>query len=78
MLIIPLLNHPDFTPIVRKVSQRLRKDGTVTLRECNSTKQVRSSETENIAAVKNIVNDQENWEDICQRLSEVLSQSSED
>lgn len=111
MLVVPLSSHPDFIPIVRKVSQGLRKlgiscgidnlsasigkryarndeagvpfgitvdfntvkDGTVTLRGRNSTKQVRSSKSDVLSAVKSLVYGEESWEDVFERLPEFIS-----
>ncbi|PGH13945.1 hypothetical protein AJ79_03360 [Helicocarpus griseus UAMH5409] len=106
VLLVPLSSHPSFTPIIKKLSRKLRtlgisnrvdnssasigkryarndelgtpfgitvdfetvKDGSVTLRERDSTKQVRASEKEVFAAVKNLVEGVERWEDVVGRL----------
>ncbi|AEO58039.1 hypothetical protein MYCTH_80528 [Thermothelomyces thermophilus ATCC 42464] len=102
VLIVPLSSHKDFTPTVRKLSQKLRsagissrvddssasigkrysrndelgtpfgitvdfqtvKDGTVTLRERDSTRQVRADEGKIIDAIKALVEGTKTWQDI--------------
>ncbi|KAK4196737.1 putative glycyl-tRNA synthetase [Triangularia verruculosa] len=101
-LIVPLSSNKDFTPEVRKLSQKLRsagvssrvddssasigkrysrndelgtpfgvtidfqtlKDGTVTLRERDSTRQVRAEEDKIIAAIKALVDGTKTWQDV--------------
>ncbi|OCL09194.1 glycyl-tRNA synthetase [Glonium stellatum] len=113
VLLVPLSSQPEFVPIIRKISQRLRslgisnriddtsasigkrysrndelgtplgitvdfdsvKDGSITLRDRDSTKQVRASQDEVIAAIKSLVEGQETWEDVFKRLPEFLGQS---
>lgn len=115
VLIVPLSTHPDFSPLIRRLSQRLRsigisnriddssasigkryarndelgtplgvtvdfdsvKDGTITLRDRDSTEQVRASESEVVDAVKSIVDGHATWGDISKRLPEFLGQSTE-
>jgi glycyl-tRNA synthetase len=43
-------------------------DGSITLRERDSTSQVRASEEDIIQAVRNLVNESESWEQVSQRL----------
>ena len=50
------------------------KDNTITLRDRDSTKQVRAEEKEIIAAVKSLVDGDEDWEDVRKRLPEFVSQ----
>ncbi|KAK4238944.1 hypothetical protein C8A03DRAFT_14634 [Achaetomium macrosporum] len=102
VLIVPLSSNKDFTPTVRKLSQKLRsagissrvddssasigkrysrndelgtpfgvtvdfqtiKDGTVTLRERDSTRQVRAEEDEIINAIRALVEGTKTWQDI--------------
>lgn len=102
VLIVPLSSNKDFTPAVRKLSQKLRsagvssrvddssasigkrysrndelgtpfgvtvdfqtlKDGTVTLRERDSTRQVRAEEDKIIDAVRGLVEGSKTWQDI--------------
>ncbi len=106
VLLVPLSNHPDFKPFMKKLTARLRqigvsnkvddssasigkryarndelgtpfgitidfqtvKDGSLTLRERDSTKQVRASEDEIIAAVKSLVEGADTWEQVAKRL----------
>ena len=51
------------------------KDESVTLRDRDSTKQVRASEQEIVAAIQNLVNGAEAWADIMQRLPEFTEQN---
>ena len=53
------------------------KDGTITLRDRDSTKQVRAEEDDIIAAVKSLVDGEEGWEDVRKRLPEFLSQEAD-
>jgi glycyl-tRNA synthetase len=102
VLIVPLSSNKDFTPTVRKLSQKLRsagissrvddssasigkrysrndelgtpfgvtvdfqtiKDGTVTLRERDSTRQVRAEEDKIIEAIRALVEGIKAWQDI--------------
>jgi len=102
VLIVPLSSNKDFTPFVRKLSQKLRavgissrvddssatigkrysrndelgtpfgitidfqtvKDGTITLRERDSTRQVRADEDKIIAAIQSLVDDSKTWKDV--------------
>ncbi|KAL2015509.1 hypothetical protein VTK56DRAFT_5347 [Thermocarpiscus australiensis] len=102
VLIVPLSSNPQFTPTVRKLSQKLRsagissrvddssasigkrysrndelgtpfgitvdfqtiKDGTVTLRERDSTRQVRAEEDKIIDAIRALVEGAKTWQDI--------------
>ncbi|EXJ75588.1 glycyl-tRNA synthetase 1 [Cladophialophora psammophila CBS 110553] len=56
------------TPFGITIDFQTVKDGTLTLRERDSTKQVRASEDEIIAAVKALVDGEETWEDVIKRL----------
>ncbi|KAK5005451.1 hypothetical protein LTR28_007711, partial [Elasticomyces elasticus] len=116
VLLVPLSNHPDFNPVIRKLSQRLRaaaisnrtdasnasigkrysrndelgtplgitvdfdtlKDGTVTLRDRDSTKQVRASADDVLDAVIALVHAKEVWADVFARLPEFRGQSAEE
>ena len=115
MLLVPLSSHPDFRPLVRRISQKLRqlgissrtddssatigkrysrndelgtplgitvdfqslKDNTFTLRDRDSTKQVRSDEGTICAAIKSIVEGQKTWADVQQELPEFTQQETE-
>ncbi|KAI9700295.1 MAG: Glycine--tRNA ligase 1, mitochondrial [Candelina mexicana] len=115
VLLVPLSTHPDFAPLVRRISRRLRslgisnrvddssasigkrysrndelgtplgitvdfqsvKDQTLTLRDRDSTKQVRASEDEICSAVKSIVEGNETWEDVFKRLPEFIQQDTD-
>ena len=106
VLLVPLSNQPEFTPIVQRLSHKLRsmgisnrvddssasigkrysrndelgtpfgvtvdfqsvKDGTFTLRDRDTTKQVRASEDEITGAIQSLVTDRETWEDVMKRL----------
>jgi glycyl-tRNA synthetase len=110
---VPLSTNTAFTPLVRKLSQRLRslgisnrvddssasigkrysrndelgtalgitvdfqsvKDGSVTLRDRDSTKQVRASEDVIVAAIQSLVDGTEKWADIMKRLPEFTEQN---
>ncbi|OJJ67714.1 hypothetical protein ASPBRDRAFT_78386 [Aspergillus brasiliensis CBS 101740] len=54
------------------------KDGTITLRERDSTKQVRASQKEVFGAIKSLISGEEKWEDVFARLPEFLGQSGDD
>ena len=106
VLLVPLSNHPDFAPLVKKLTATLRrngissrvddsgasigkrysrndelgtplgitvdfqslKDNTFTLRDRDSTKQVRSKESEIVDAIKKLVDGTEIWKDVQARL----------
>ncbi|KAK5199261.1 Glycine--tRNA ligase 1, mitochondrial [Exophiala xenobiotica] len=106
VLLVPLSNHADFKPFLKKLTARLRqigvsnkvddssasigkryarndelgtpfgitidfqtvKDGSLTLRERDSTKQVRAGEDEIIAVVKSLVDGADTWEQVAKRL----------
>lgn len=53
------------------------KDGTVTLRERDSTKQIRASQDDVVAAIKNLVDGTESWENVFKRLPEFTGQSGD-
>ncbi|PSK56010.1 hypothetical protein B9Z65_4888 [Elsinoe australis] len=61
------------TPFAITVDFQSVEDNTVTLRERDSTKQVRASLEEAITAVKNLVDEKETWEAIVQRMQPVKS-----
>ena len=65
------------TPFGITVDFETVKDGSLTLRERDSTKQVRTSEDEIFAAVKSLVDGFETWEDILKRLPEFKEQDIE-
>ena len=48
------------------------KDGSITLRDRDSTKLVRASQDEIIAAIKSLVEGQETWKQVFKRLPEFL------
>ena len=54
------------------------KDGTITLRERDSTKQVRASQEEVFVAIESLINGKEKWEDVFARLPEFLGQSGDE
>ncbi|OJD11092.1 glycine-tRNA ligase [Emergomyces pasteurianus Ep9510] len=65
------------TPFGITVDFQSVKDNTFTLRERDTTKQVRASEEEICTAVKSLVDGEETWEDIKKRLPEFVSQDVE-
>lgn len=62
------------TPFGVTVDFQSVKDNTFTLRDRDSTKQVRASEDEITQAIKSLVDGDETWEDIRQRLPEFTGQ----
>jgi glycyl-tRNA synthetase len=56
------------TPFGVTIDFQTVKDNTITLRERDSTKQVRASEDEIIAAIKSLIDGKENWEQVAGRL----------
>ncbi|KAI9818505.1 MAG: Glycine--tRNA ligase 1, mitochondrial [Pycnora praestabilis] len=112
VLLVPLSNHSDFAPLIRRLSQKLRsmgvsnrvddssasigkrysrndelgtplgitvdfqsvKDRSFTLRDRDTTKQVRAGEDDVCTAIKSMVEGNETWEDIFKRLPEFKSQ----
>lgn len=115
VLLVPLSTHPDFAPLTRRLSSKLRKlgisnridessasigkrysrndelgtplgitvdfqsvkDDTFTLRDRDSTKQVRDTEEKIYEAVKSIVDGNETWEQVYQRLPKFEAQEVE-
>ncbi|KAL3476178.1 hypothetical protein BJX99DRAFT_258692 [Aspergillus californicus] len=51
------------------------KDGTITLRERDSTKQLRASQQDIFDAIKHLISGEESWDDVAARLPEFLGQS---
>jgi len=56
------------TPLGITIDFQTVKDNTITLRDRDSTKQVRAGEDEIIAAVKALVDGEETWVDVAKRL----------
>lgn len=52
------------TPFGVTVDFQTLKDGTITLRERDSTRQVRADEDKIIDAIRSLVNDTKTWQDI--------------
>lgn len=115
VLIVPLSKNEDFSPIARKMSQKLRslgissrvddsgatigkrysrndelgtpfgitidfqtvKDGSVTLRERDSTRQVRADEARILEAVQSMSNGSKVWSDIESELPKFEGQELE-
>lgn len=115
VLVVPLSNHPDFKPFIRKITEQLDeldianslddsgasigkrysrndelgtplgitidfqtvKDDTVTLRERDSTKQVRATLQEICQAIEALVRGRETWQDVAARLPEFTTQEAE-
>ncbi|KAI1812781.1 glycyl-tRNA synthetase 1 [Poronia punctata] len=116
VLIVPLSAQPQFAPITRRISSRLRAlgiannidssgasigkryarndelgtplgitvdfdtvaNGSVTLRERDSTSQVRGSEEEVLQAVRNLADSTETWEQVAERLVLFTGQGQDD
>ena len=51
------------------------QDGSVTLRDRDSTTQVRASADDVIAAIRTLVDESETWEDVRRRLPEFIEQT---
>ncbi|KAJ3490345.1 hypothetical protein NLG97_g5796 [Lecanicillium saksenae] len=62
------------TPFAITVDFDTVKDGSITLRERDSTAQVRASHNDIIEAVKNLVANSESWQQVFQRLPEFTAQ----
>ncbi|RAO68506.1 uncharacterized protein BHQ10_004518 [Talaromyces amestolkiae] len=65
------------TPFGITIDFQSVKDNTFTLRDRDSTKQVRGSEDEILQAVKSMVDGEETWADVFKRLPEFTSQETE-
>lgn len=65
------------TPFGVTVDFQSLQDKTFTLRERDSTKQVRATEDEIVQALKTLVEGEETWEDVCKRLPEFTGQEIE-
>ena len=65
------------TPFVITIDFQSVKDNTFTLRDRDSTKQVRAGEDEILKAVKSIVEGEETWEDVAKRLPAFTSQDAD-
>lgn len=62
------------TPLGITIDFQSVQDGTLTLRDRDSTKQVRATEDEIVAAVVKLVEGEETWEDVKTRLPEFKGQ----
>jgi glycyl-tRNA synthetase len=65
------------TPLGITVDFDTLSNGTITLRERNSTLQVRASEDEIIEAIKNLIAGTETWEQVSKRLPAFTGQGSQ-
>lgn len=65
------------TPFGITVDFQSVKDNTITLRDRDTTKQVRASEDEILQAVKSLTDGDETWADILKRLPEFTGQEVE-
>lgn len=112
VLLVPLSNHSDFAPLIRRLGQKLRhlgisnrvddssasigkrysrndelgtplgitvdfqsaKDNTFTLRDRDTTKQVRSDEDRICGAIKSLVEGSKTWDEIYRELPPFVSQ----
>ncbi|KAK4661900.1 uncharacterized protein QC763_0107770 [Podospora pseudopauciseta] len=63
------------TPLGITIDFDTMKDGSVTLRDRDSTCQVRASEDGVVQAIKNMVNGMETWEEVSKRLSAFVGQA---
>ena len=66
------------TPLGITVDFDTLKDGPITLRERDSTTQVRASEEKIIEAVRNLVAGDETWHEVSERLPAFTGQSQDD
>ena len=66
------------TPLGITVDFDTVKNGSITLRDRDTTSQIRASEDEVVAAVKNLVDGSETWEKVTQRLPPFLGQGQDD
>lgn len=66
------------TPLGITVDFETMKDGSITLRERDSTTQVRASEEQIVKAVKNLVSGSETWQEVSQRLPAFLTGQAHD
>ncbi|OAA78096.1 glycyl-tRNA synthetase [Akanthomyces lecanii RCEF 1005] len=66
------------TPLGITVDFETIKDGSITLRERDSTTQVRASEEQIVKAVKNLVLGSETWQEVSQRLPAFLTGQTHD
>lgn len=64
------------TPLAVTVDFASLEDGSVTLRERDSTAQVRAPEEEVVRAVRNLVAGVEGWEDVARRLPAFAGQAA--
>ncbi|KAL4955427.1 glycyl-tRNA synthetase [Aspergillus filifer] len=94
VLIVPLSTHPALSsasigkryarndelgiPLGITVDFDSVKDGTVTLRERDSTKQVRASQEDILCAVRGLVTGLESWDSVFSRLPKFSGQSGDD
>ena len=65
------------TPFGVTVDFQSVQDKTLTLRDRDSTKQVRASEDEILQALKSLVDGDETWQDVAKRLPEFTGQEVE-
>lgn len=63
------------TPLAITVDFDTMKDGSITLRDRDSTTQVRASEIQILEAVKSLVSGSETWKEISQRLPAFTGQA---
>jgi glycyl-tRNA synthetase len=66
------------TPFSITVDFETIKNGSLTLRERDTTRQARASESEVLDAIKNLVNGSETWHDVSKRLPEFTGQDVDD
>lgn len=66
------------TPLGITVDFDTVADGSITLRERDSTAQLRGSEDDVLRAVKNLVDGIESWEQVAQHLEPFSTQAQED
>ena len=65
------------TPLGITVDFQTVKDSTITLRDRDTTAQVRASEDEICTAIKSIIDGEETWEDVMKRLPKFEGQDAD-
>jgi glycyl-tRNA synthetase len=66
------------TPFGITVDFQTVKDGTITLRERDSTKQIRATNEEVFEAIKDIVDEKRTWNEVIDHFGEFVGQQLED
>lgn len=66
------------TPLASTIDHTTLSDGSITLRERDSTDQIRSSEDEVTNAVKNMATGAETWKDVAKRLPSFAARNTDE